>query len=182
MSLAPARARASCAPSAAARLRCGAQGGHAPAAPRPLPRPPCTPPRQGRAPNMRLPAAHGGGLYEGRGGCSRSVGGLVALPPALRHYAPAASLPPLPPHALLAARPAHPLGPLRRRRSPSPWGSCTLAFLLCFCRLVGGSRAGRPTAASGDGWPDRPPASSRRCAALPCRFRAHFLAAARRTR
>lgn len=94
--------------SAAARLVSGAQGGSAQAAPRPLPRPPCTPLRQGRAPWVRLPAVYVGGLYESRGGCSRSVGGLFAPSAALRHYARQHLRPRGLPPALLAASLSHP--------------------------------------------------------------------------
>lgn len=101
--LPPVRPRTSALTSTAARLRSGVRSGSAPAAPRPLPRPPLTPPRQGRAPWMRLPAALAvSGLYEARGGCSRSLGGLVAPSASPQHYAAAASLPRWPP-----VRPAH---------------------------------------------------------------------------
>lgn len=101
--LPPVRPRTSALTSTAARLRSGVRSGSAPASPRPLPRPPLTPPRQGRAPWMRLPAALAvSGLYEARGGCSRSLGGLVAPSASPQHYAAAASLPRWPP-----VRPAH---------------------------------------------------------------------------
>lgn len=63
--------------------------------------PPAPPQGKAAPPWLRLPAACVGGLYERRGGCSRSLWGLVASSAALRHCAPAASLPVLSP-----ARPA----------------------------------------------------------------------------
>lgn len=74
-----ARARRPLTP-AAARLASGAQGRSAPAAPRPLPRPPCTPPRQGRAPGVRLPAARAA-AYMRAGGAALVRWGALSLHP-----------------------------------------------------------------------------------------------------
>lgn len=142
LSLPPVRPRSSAPTPAAARLRCGIRSGSAPAPPRSLPRPPYTPPRLDRAPGVRLPTAQGGGLYVDRGGCSRSLGGLVASSARPQHYTAAAPLARWPP-----ARPAHylfcPPSPLA-----SGWAARFMMGLLGLsCRSL--PRVGSPAVAFG---------------------------------